>query len=64
MLIQQMASGMLQNKPEMQLFNQMMGGKTPQQQYQTILNSAKSKGIDVNQKMFSESDLRQMGLIK
>lgn len=55
---------MLQNKPEMQLFNQMMGGKTPQQQYQTILNSAKSKGIDVNQKMFSESDLRQMGLIK
>lgn len=55
---------MLQNKPEMQLFNQMMSGKNPQQQFETILNSARSKGIDVNKKMFSESDLRQMGLIK
>ena len=64
MLVQQMASGMLQNKPEMQLFNQMMSGKNPQQQFETILNSARSKGIDVNKKMFSESDLRQMGLIK
>jgi len=50
-------------QPQMQMFNQMMNGKTPEQQMQTILNMAKSKGIDINQKMFSESDLRNFGLM-
>jgi len=49
-------------QPQMQMFNQMMAGKTPEQQIQTILNMAKSKGIDVNQKMFSDDDLRKLGL--
>ena len=49
-------------QPQMQMFNQMMSGKTPEQQMQTILNMARSKGIDINQKMFSESDLREFGL--
>lgn len=42
----------------------MMAGKDQNQQFQTLLNIAKSKGIDIDEKMFSESDLRQLGLIK
>ena len=49
-------------KNEMQSFNQMMSGKTPEQQIQTILNMAKSRGFDINQKMFSEEDLKAFGI--
>lgn len=54
--------GMLQKNPMMNLFNQMMGGKDKQAQIQTLLNSAQSKGIDINKKMFTEEDLRALGL--
>ena len=52
----------LSNYPQMATFNQMMKGKTPEQQIQTILNMAKSKGIDINAKIFSEDDLKSFGL--
>ena len=63
-LINQILSNFLAGKfqPQMQMFNQMMNGKTPEQQMQTILNMAKSKGININQKIFSETDLRDFGL--
>lgn len=61
-LVNNFMLGRFQNSPQMQMFNQMMSGKNPEQQMQTILNMAKSKGIDVNQKMFSEEDLRSFGL--
>lgn len=54
-------AGQMQNNPMMGLFNQMMQGKTPEQKFQTLLNSAKSKGIDINAKTFSEADLRALG---
>lgn len=56
--------GQLQNNPMVGLFNQMMAGKTPEQQIQTLLNTAQSKGIDINAKTFSADDLRSLGLIK
>ena len=59
-----MKQGLLQRSPMMGLFNQMMQGKSNEQQIQTLLNSAKSKGIDINKKMFSEADLKALGLIK
>ncbi len=49
-------------KNEMQSFNQMMSGKTTEQQVQTLLNMAKSRGFDINAKMFSEEDLKSFGL--
>lgn len=49
-------------KNEMQSFNQMMSGKTTDQQIQTLLNMAKSRGFDINQKMFSEADLKAFGI--
>lgn len=55
-------SGQMQNHPMMAQFNQMMSGKTGGQQMQTLINLARSRGIDPNQKMFSESDLKSLGL--
>ena len=63
-IMQKVMAGQMQNNPAMGLFNQMMQGKSSDQQMQTLINSAKSKGIDVDKKMFSESDLRSLGLIK
>lgn len=63
-LITQILNNFMAGKfqPQMQMFNQMMNGKTPEQQMQTILNMAKSKGIDINQKMFTEADLKSFGI--
>jgi hypothetical protein len=41
--------GQLQNHPLMSTVNQMMAGKTPEQQRETIRNVAKSRGFDLNQ---------------
>lgn len=63
-LIQQAMSGALQNNPMMASFTQMMSGKNTQQQLQTLMNLARSKGIPSDQKIFSEADLRALGLKK
>ena len=41
--------GQFQNHPLMATVNQMMAGKTPEQQRQTIRNVARSRGFDLNQ---------------
>ena len=46
----------------MATFNQMMNGKNPEQQMQTILNMAKSQGFDVNAKIITEQQAQQLGL--
>lgn len=61
-LLQQVMSGKFQNHPMMGAFNQMMSGKNQQQQIETLLNAAKSKGIDINEKRFTEADLKALGL--
>lgn len=60
MLMSKFLQGQFQ--PQMQMFNQMMSGKTLEQQKQTILNMAQSKGFDINQKIFSEQDLQMFGV--
>lgn len=54
-------NAMAQNPQMRSLFNQMMQGKTKEQQMQTILNAAKSNGIDINQKVFSEEFVKMLG---
>lgn len=54
--------GQLSNNPLMQTFNQMMSEKTKEQQMQTLINIAKSRGFDVDAKVFSEEDLRKLKL--
>lgn len=61
-LMGQFMQGTLQNTPQMQMFNQMMQGKSQKQQWETLLNMAKSKGIDINQKVFSEADIKSLKL--
>lgn len=45
-----------------QMFNQMMNGKDAGQQMQTILNMAKSQGIDINAPIITEQQAHQLGL--
>jgi len=46
--LQMLMSGKLNNDPRMAQFNQMMNGKNYEQQKQTLLNYAQSKGFDPN----------------
>lgn len=61
-LAQQLMSGTVQNNPMLAAFNRMMSGKNPQEQFQTLLNAAKNKGIDVDAKIFTKDDLKTLGL--
>lgn len=46
--MQMLMSGRLNNDPRMQQFNQLMAGKSYEQQKETLLNYAQSKGFDRN----------------
>lgn len=61
MLLNMFMQGKLANHPMMKTVNQMLAGKTPEQQRQTIINTAKSYGFDLNQ--LPQELLRSTGLI-
>lgn len=61
-LAQQLMSGQMQNSPMLAAFNKMMAGKNPQEQFRTLLNAAKNKGVDVEAKIFTKEDLKALGL--
>lgn len=48
-LLNQYMKGQLANHPMMKTVQQMMAGKTPEQQRQTVINTAKSYGFDLHQ---------------
>ena len=60
-LLNKFMQGQLANHPMMAQVNQMMAGKTPEQQRQTVINAAKSYGFDLNQ--LPPDMLRQAGLM-
>ena len=60
-LINRVLQGQLANHPMMKTVNQMLAGKTPEQQRQTVINTAKSYGFDLNQ--LPPEVLRRAGLI-
>lgn len=49
MLLNMFIQGKFANHPMMKTVNQMLAGKTPEQQRQTIINTAKSYGFDLHQ---------------
>ena len=61
MLLNKAMQGQLANHPLMVTVNQMMAGKTPEQQRQTVINAARSYGFDLNQ--LPQDVLRRAGLI-
>mgnify|MGYP003293564191 CR=1 FL=1 len=60
-LLNKYMSGQLANHPMMKTVNQMMAGKSLEEQRQTVINTAKSYGFDLNQ--LPQEMLRQAGLI-
>lgn len=62
MLLNMFMQGKFANHPLMKTVRQMMSGKTPEQQRQTVINAARSCGFDLNQ--LPPDVLRQAGLIK
>ena len=48
-LLNMFMQGKFANHPLMKTVNQMMAGKTPEQQRQTSINTAKSYGFDLHQ---------------
>lgn len=52
--------GKFANHPMMKTVQQMMAGKTPEQQRQTVINVARSYGFDLNQ--LPPDVLRRAGL--
>ena len=63
-LVQMYITNRFRNDPRLAAFNQMFAGKNTQQSIQTILNLAKSKGFDPDAKVFSENDVKLLGLKK
>lgn len=49
MLLNKYMQGQFANHPMMKTVQQMMAGKSPEQQRQTVINTAKSCGFDLNQ---------------
>lgn len=60
MLLNMFMQGQFANHPLMKTVQQMMAGKTPEQQRQTVINAARSYGFDLNQ--LPADVLRQAGL--
>ena len=61
-LAQQLTSATAQNNPMLAAFNKMMSGKSQTEQFRTLLNAAKNKGIDIDAKIFTKDDLKTLGL--
>ena len=59
-LLNKFMQGQLANHPMMKTVQQMLAGKTPEQQRQTVVNAAKSYGFDLHQ--LPPDMLRQAGL--
>ena len=53
---------MPQMQQPLQMYNQMMAGKTPREQFQTIMNMAKSTNFDTNAIIITEQQAKELGL--
>ena len=62
MLLNMFMQGKFANHPMMKTVQQMMAGKTPEQQRQTVINVARSYGFDLNQ--LPPDVLQRAGLTK
>lgn len=61
-LLNMFIQGKFANHPMMKTVQQMMAGKTPEQQRQTVINVARSYGFDLNQ--LPPDVLQRAGLTK
>lgn len=54
--------GQFANHPLMKQAQNMLSGKSKQGQIETLLNTAKTLGLDLNEKRFSAEQLRSLGI--
>ena len=65
-LISNLAIGFLQGKfanhPLMKQVQSMLQGKSRQEQIQTLINTAQTLGLDINEKRFTAEQLQRLGI--
>ena len=61
-LITGFIQGQFANHPLMKQVQSMLQGKSRQEQIQTLINTAQSLGLDINEKRFTAEQLQQLGI--
>ena len=61
-LITGLRQGKFANHPLMKQVQAMLQGKSRQEQIQTLINTAQTLGLDINEKRFTAEQLQRLGI--
>ena len=61
-LITGLIQGQFANHPLMKQVQSMLQGKSRQEQIQTLINTAQTLGLDINEKRFTAEQLQRSGI--
>lgn len=61
-LITGLIQGQFANHPLMKQVQSMLQGKSKQEQIQTLINTAQTLGLDINEKRFTAEQLQRLGI--
>lgn len=61
-LITGLIQGQFANHPLMKQVQSMLQGKSRQEQIQTLMNTAQTLGLDINEKRFTAEQLQRLGI--
>lgn len=61
-LITGLMQGQFANHPIMKQVQSMLKGKSRQEQIQTLMNTAQTLGLDINEKRFTAEQLQRLGI--
>lgn len=61
-LFMNILQGQFNNHPLMKQAQAMLKGKSKKEKIQTLINTANTLGLDINEKRFSANDLKQIGI--
>ena len=61
-LITGLIQGHFANHPLMKQVQSMLQGKSKQEQIQTLINTAQTLGLDINEKRFTAEQLQRLGI--
>lgn len=61
-LITGLMQGQFANHPLMKQVQSMLQGKSKQEQIQTLINTAQTLGLDINEKRFTAEQLQRLGI--
>lgn len=61
-LVTGLIQGQFANHPLMKQVQSMLQGKSRQEQIQTLINTAQTLGLDINEKRFTAEQLQRLGI--